>query len=84
MPVVMVEKVRPKVGEVLYVSLKELYNVFPTLEWGLSKEERFLELFIIEVRDERGKLVKRFKPMKKLKARLRPYYDSIVEKIVQV
>ena len=79
MPVVMVERVRPGVGEVLYVSLKELCDVFPTLERKLSEEERFLELFIIEVRDERGKLVKRFKPMKKLKVRLRPYYDSTIK-----
>mgnify|MGYP000489323595 CR=1 FL=1 len=68
MPAVMTEKIRvrkailPEFGmeylDVLYIDLRKLCDLLPFIEEGSR-----LELYIIEIRDGQGRLIRRFKPM---------------------
>jgi hypothetical protein len=69
MPGILIAEIKFK--EQLYISLKDLYEVVPNVKKG-----GILDLYIIEVRDERGKLVKRFKPFKKLALEVNECYEN--------
>jgi hypothetical protein len=62
MPLILVEKVEwNKISKAYYVSLRSLQLIIPHLKTGDS-----LGVSIIEVRNERRNLVKKFKPKKEI------------------
>ncbi len=54
-----------------YIDLGELANVFPHIREGKNAK-----LYLIELRNESNKLVKRFKPFKELKLKISTYWDA--------
>jgi len=65
-------------GSVYYMDLHGLTEVFPHI-----KEDRDVELYLIEIRDEQNKLVKRFKPFKKLQLKTKKiYWYGSIQKLI--
>ena len=62
-------------GTSYYVDLHELADIFPHV-----KEDRNVELYLIEIRKEQNKLVKRFKPFKKLQLKTKTYWRASIQK----
>jgi len=70
MPVLMVSRVEFNSSRGYYVDIQELYEKFPHIQ--LDKD---IEFYIIEVKDDNGKLVKRFKPFKKIISKVSGFYQ---------
>lgn len=70
MPAIITERI--EFGNWLYISLEDLHQALPFI-----KEDGSLEFFIIEIRDNQDKLVKRFKPLERLIVKLDQYYCKI-------
>jgi hypothetical protein len=60
-----------------YIDLGELTRVFPHMERG--KE---LRCYVVELRDETGKLVRRFKPFKELVLKTSEYFSTSSNKLL--
>jgi hypothetical protein len=58
-----------------YMNLRELGEVFPHI-----KEDKDVELYLIEIRNEQNKLVKRFKPFKRLQLKTKNYLYALTRK----
>lgn len=72
MPAIMIETIRfDDRGRNFYVSLRELAERLPHI-----KEDGDIEFFVVEIRDERDKLIKRFKPFAKLRSKVGSYWDG--------
>ncbi|MBU7036824.1 MAG: hypothetical protein HXS52_02750 [Theionarchaea archaeon] len=73
MPAIVTERIEFEEG--LCVNLKNLYRLLPFISKG-----GILRFFIIEIVDNNNKLIKRFKPMRKLELEPENYFDML-EKI---
>jgi hypothetical protein len=62
-------------GSSYYIDLRGLAEIFPHV-----KEDRDVELYLIEIRNEQNKLVKRFKPFKKLQLKTKSYWYALTQK----
>jgi hypothetical protein len=62
-------------GSSYYMDLRGLAEVFPHI-----KEDKDIELYLIEIRNEQNKLVKRFKPFKKLQLKTKTYWHESIQK----
>jgi len=69
MPAIMIERV--EFDEGLCISLKNLHQILPFIGKGGD-----LGFYMIEI-DDNSKLIKRFKPMVRLKTKLEQYYDHV-------
>lgn len=69
MPAITVSNVEYDSNLGYYINLSELSKIFPHME-----KNRDIEVYLIEVRNEQGKLVKRFKPFEKLKLKIGEHY----------
>ncbi|MEM2111898.1 MAG: hypothetical protein QXX08_08495 [Candidatus Bathyarchaeia archaeon] len=58
-----------------YIDLRDLAEVFPHI-----KEDKDVELHLVEIRNEQNKLVKRFKPFKKLQLKTKTYWYEPTQK----
>jgi len=58
-----------------YMDWRELAEVFSHI-----KEDRDVELYLIGIRNEQNKLVKRFKPFKKLQLKTKTYWHASIQK----
>jgi len=54
-----------------YINLHELREIFPHIE-----KDKEVELYLVETRDEWGRLIRRFKPFEKLCLKTGEYYHS--------
>jgi hypothetical protein len=57
------------------MGLRGLAGIFPHI-----KEGKDVELYLIEIRNEQNKLVKRFKPFKRLQLKTKTYWDASTQK----
>jgi hypothetical protein len=64
-------------GYSYYINLHELAKIFPHI-----KENKDVELYLIEIRNEQNKLVKRFKPFKKLQLKTKTYWYASIQKLI--
>jgi hypothetical protein len=53
------------------IDLNDLVKIFPHIE-----ENKILKFYVVELRNEEGKLIKRFKPFKELKLKTGEYYST--------
>jgi hypothetical protein len=60
-----------------YIDLDALVKVFPHIE-----ENKNLRFYIVELRNETGKLVKRFKPFKEIELKTDKYYSTLLNKFI--
>lgn len=58
-------------NQAYYVSLWDLANITPHI-----KKEGEITFYLVEIRDERNKLIKRFKPFKELQLKTGEFYSS--------
>jgi hypothetical protein len=58
-----------------YIDLEELTGVFPHIE-----ESKKLKCYVVELKNEAGKLVRRFKPFKELVLRTSEYFSTSLNK----
>ncbi|MEM3833323.1 MAG: hypothetical protein QW128_07025 [Thermoprotei archaeon] len=71
MPLIMFPNIDFDTSIGYYISLHELREIFPHLE-----KDKEVELYFIELRNEQGKLVKRFKLFRKLLAKTGEHYQG--------
>jgi len=74
MPAVMISNIEFDIGRGYVIDLNELSRAFPHV-----KAEKELKFYLVELRSEQNKLVKRFKPYKKLKVQTSQYWQEIVK-----
>ena len=78
MPVIMVPSIDFDSIKGYFIDLQRLLDIFPNIE---SNKE--MEMYVIEVRNEQDKLVKRFKPFKILKLKTYQYWDATYKKYIK-
>jgi len=76
MPAIMVSKVKFENGR-YFIDLSGLVNVFPHISEGKN-----WKLYLIEVRNEMEKLVKRFKPFKEFELKTTTCWDELIKRWV--
>lgn len=64
-------------GSSYYMDLPGLAEVFPHI-----KEDKDIELYLIEIRNESGNLVKRFKPFRKLQLKTKTRWKASTQKMI--
>jgi len=76
MPVIIISPVYFNSSEkYYYIDLEELTKVFPHIE-----DNKELRCYIVELRNEVGKLVRRFKPFKELVLKTKEYFSTSLNK----
>jgi len=76
MPIVMISSINFKDSR-YYIDLDELVSVFPHIDGSKN-----IKLYLVELRNETGKLVKRFKPFKELELKTATYWNESTKKLV--
>jgi len=74
MPAIMISNIEFDTARGYLIDLNELSRAFPHI-----KGEGEVELYLVEIRNEQNKLVKRFKPFKKLQLQTTEYWQEIVK-----
>lgn len=72
MPVVITSRIEFDNTKGYYIDLSELSQTFPHV-----KEDKEIEFYLIELRNEQDKLIKRFKPFEKFNLKTSSYWESI-------
>lgn len=71
MPAVVVSNIEFDPSYGYYICLRDLREVFPHIE-----KDKKMELYVIELRNEQGKFIKRFKPLQKIELKTGEHYCS--------
>ena len=72
MPVVIVSNVEHNNPNDYYISLHDICNIFPHID-----EDKEMDVYIVEIRNERGKIIKRFKPFRKISLKIGKHYNNL-------
>lgn len=72
MPAIIKSTVKFDESKGYYVDLCNLVEIFPHLE-----KDKEVEIYIVELRNEQDKLVKRFKPFRKILLKIDTYWDNV-------